>query len=64
MKDYTFSFRARAPKEAEQVQIWAGFRTFEAREDGFFYLNGRRYWLRGGNHIPFALRPNDRDLAD
>ena len=27
-KDYEFSFRARAPKGAEQVQIWAGFRTF------------------------------------
>ena len=27
MKDYAFSFRARAPKDAEQVQIWAGFRT-------------------------------------
>ena len=27
MKDYSFSFRARAPKEAEQVQIWAGFRA-------------------------------------
>ena len=26
-KDYTLSFRARAPKDAEQVQIWAGFRT-------------------------------------
>ena len=27
-KDYEFSFRARAPKTAEQVQIWAGFRTY------------------------------------
>ena len=26
-KNYTLSFRARAPKDAEQVQIWAGFRT-------------------------------------
>ena len=26
-KDYTLSFKARAPKDAEQVQIWAGFRT-------------------------------------
>ena len=26
-KNYTVSFKARAPKEAEQVQIWAGFRT-------------------------------------
>ena len=27
MKDYSFSFRARNPKDAEQVQIWAGFRA-------------------------------------
>lgn len=26
-KNYTMSFKARAPKEAEQVQIWAGFRA-------------------------------------
>ena len=26
-KDYSLSFKARAPKDAEQVQIWAGFRT-------------------------------------
>lgn len=49
---------------ADEVTVTSGFRTFEAREDGFLYLNGRRYWLRGGNHIPFALRPNDKALAD
>lgn len=27
MKDYAFSFKARAPKGEEQVQIWAGFRA-------------------------------------
>ncbi len=27
MRNYTFSFKARAPKEAGQVQIWAGFRN-------------------------------------
>ena len=26
-KNYSLSFRARAPKDAEQVQIWAGFRA-------------------------------------
>ena len=26
-KNYTMSFKARAPQEAEQVQIWAGFRA-------------------------------------
>ena len=28
LRNYSFSFRARAPKDAEQVQIWAGFRTY------------------------------------
>ena len=26
-KNYAVSFKARAPKDAEQVQIWAGFRA-------------------------------------
>ncbi len=62
--DFTFRLVEGKEKEADCVTITSGFRTFEARQDGFFYLNGRRYWLRGGNHIPFALRPNDRELAD
>ena len=33
-------------------------------KDGLFYLNGNKYWLRGGNHIPFALAPNDENLAN
>ncbi len=36
---------------------------FEVKE-GLFFLNGNRYWLRGGNHIPFALAPNDLNLAN
>ena len=27
-KNYTFSFKARAPKNADQVQIWASFRNY------------------------------------
>lgn len=27
-KNYTMSFKARAPKDADQVQIWAGFRAY------------------------------------
>lgn len=45
------------------ITVTSGFRTFESK-DGFLYLNGRKYWLRGGNHIPFALCPNDSLLAD
>lgn len=39
-----------------------GFRTFETRGNRF-YLNGKPYWLRGANHFPHGLRPNDRELA-
>src|SRR6476469_3049598 len=28
LKDFRFTFEARAPKKAKQVQIWAGFRAF------------------------------------
>lgn len=45
------------------ITVTSGFRTFESK-DGFLYLNGRKHWLRGGNHIPFALCPNDSLLAD
>lgn len=39
-----------------------GFRTFSAHH-GRLYLNGQPYWLRGANHFPHALRPNDAALA-
>ncbi|MDR0874434.1 MAG: glycoside hydrolase family 2 [Prevotellaceae bacterium] len=43
--------------------VVSGFRTFESK-NGLLYLNGKPYWLRGGNHTPFALAPNDTALAD
>lgn len=64
--DFSFSVRSMDGTEAakeDKLTICSGFRTFEVR-DGFFYLNGVRYWLRGGNHIPAALRPEDKELAD
>lgn len=39
-----------------------GFRTF-AVHDGKLMLNGKPYWLRGGNHIPALLCPNDAEIA-
>lgn len=61
---YDFIFRIRENGvERDTLTISSGFRTFESR-DGFLWLNGSRYWLRGGNHTPFALAPNDRQLAD
>jgi hypothetical protein len=47
----------------DSVTVRSGFRTFEAR-DGYFYLNGRRYWLRGANQTAMPLGPNDARLAD
>ena len=62
---YDFKFRLVGNKEREidRLEVTSGFRTFESR-DGFLYLNGRKFWLRGGNHIPFAICPNDALLAD
>lgn len=39
-----------------------GFRTFTAQGNRLL-LNGQPYWLRGGNHFPNAIRPNDGELA-
>lgn len=49
-------------KLLDRRELRFGFRTFEAR-DGKLYLNGKPYWLRGANHFPHAIRPNDRELA-
>lgn len=61
---YDFTFRiVSADKESDAKTVTSGFRTFESK-DGFLRLNGKRYWLRGGNHTPFALAPNNKELAD
>jgi hypothetical protein len=39
-----------------------GFRTFGV-DGGKLMLNGKPYYLRGGNHFPVTLRPNDGELA-
>jgi len=46
--------------DTREVRI--GFRTFTA-DGSRFLLNGKPYWLRGGNHTPAILRPNDGALA-
>ncbi len=60
--DFTFKLKDTRGKVVDEVTITSGFRTFEAK-DGYLYLNGKKYWLKGGNHIPFALAPNDQELA-
>lgn len=49
-------------KVLDRHQTRFGFRTFAA-QDGRFLLNGKPYWLRGGNHLPATIRPNDTALA-
>lgn len=46
----------------DTLEIRIGFRTFKA-DGNRFLLNGKPYWLRGGNHTPNILRPNDGELA-
>jgi len=61
---YDFNFRlAINNKDFDQLTVCSGFRTFESK-NGLLYLNGIPYWLRGGNQTPFALAPNDKNLAD
>jgi hypothetical protein len=62
--DFIFSLtKDNAKTVSDSLCITSGFRTFETK-NGYLELNGKRYWLRGGNHTPFALAPNDRALAD
>lgn len=58
---YDFRFRLTEGKKlADEKLITSGFRTFEARTDGFFYLNGRRFWLRGATTSPLPSAPTTR----
>ncbi|MDR2682787.1 MAG: glycoside hydrolase family 2, partial [Dysgonamonadaceae bacterium] len=57
---YRFLFQLTS---GDQTEVVSGFRTFEVK-NGLFELNGVPYWLRGGNHTPFALAPNDSVLAN
>jgi hypothetical protein len=47
----------------DERKLDVGFRTFEARRDGQFYLNGKPYWLAGGNATPMPNCPNDAAMA-
>lgn len=53
----------REGKSIDRTTTVMGFRTFEVRGNRF-YLNGKPYWLRGANHAPAGLAPNDARLAD
>jgi len=46
----------------DRVTTRFGFRTFEVAGEKLL-LNGKAFWMRGANHFPNALRPNDGKLA-
>jgi beta-galactosidase len=51
-------------QQGEVLDRWShnvGFRTFEIKE-GQFLLNGKPYWLRGANHLPYGKNPFDPEL--
>ncbi len=49
-------------KVLDKFEQNVGFRTFEARGNKL-YLNGKPYWLRGVNHLPYGKNPWDTNLA-
>jgi beta-galactosidase len=61
--DFKFSLLTDNNQEIDSKTIRSGFRTFQSIGD-YLYLNGKRYWLRGANHTPQPLAPNDTLLAD
>ncbi|MDP4240567.1 MAG: glycoside hydrolase family 2 TIM barrel-domain containing protein [Bacteroidota bacterium] len=61
---YDFIFKLTSDnKNLDDLKICSGFRTFESK-NGYLWLNGKRYWLRGADQTPFALAPNSVELAD
>ncbi|TKG95571.1 hypothetical protein EYV94_09020 [Puteibacter caeruleilacunae] len=50
-------------KLIDSKQIEIGFREFVSKGNKF-YLNGHPYWLRGANHPPCGIAPNDDALAN
>ncbi len=61
--DFGFTLLTANNTEIDSKTIRSGFRTFKSVGD-YLYLNGKRYWLRGGNQTPLPLAPNDTALAD
>ncbi|HMG09952.1 MAG TPA: glycoside hydrolase family 2 TIM barrel-domain containing protein, partial [Mucilaginibacter sp.] len=61
--NFEFALATDDQKGTDSKTIRSGFRTFKSIGD-YLYLNGKRYWLRGGNQTPLGLAPNDTLLAD
>ncbi|MDB5125559.1 MAG: glycosyl hydrolase family 2 [Mucilaginibacter sp.] len=61
--DFEFTLLTGNNTAVDSKMIRSGFRTFKSVGD-YLYLNGKRYWLRGGNQTALPLAPNDTALAD
>lgn len=60
---YRLELQVRSDTEIlDRTSVTFGFRTFGV-EKGRLVLNGKPYWLRGADHFPNGLRPNDSELA-
>lgn len=63
---YQFTFRlldTAGRRVIDTKLIRSGFRTFTVRK-GLLTLNGKPYWLRGGDQTAMPLAPNDSALAE
>jgi hypothetical protein len=61
---YSFNVALNAGKKTvDTYAVVSGFKTFEAKGNRLF-LNGRPYLLRGADHNPNLMAPNDGVLAD
>ncbi|MDN5288494.1 MAG: glycosyl hydrolase family 2 [Mucilaginibacter sp.] len=61
--NFKFDLSTTDGKKIDEKVIRSGFRTFKAVGD-YFYLNGKRYWLRGGNQTAMPVAPNDTAMAN
>lgn len=54
--DFRISVTESKGKVADCLTVTSGFRTFKSK-DGFLYLNGRKFWMRGGTIFPLPFVP-------
>lgn len=61
--DFVFSLNGKDDQTVyDNRSVRSGFKTFVVK-NGYFYLNGKPYWLRGANQTAMPLAPNDTALA-
>lgn len=60
--NFHFILNNNSDHKIDEKVIRSGFKTFKVK-DGYFYLNGKRYWLRGANQTAMSIASNDTALA-